>query len=180
MSLHDFCQCLQGRMARNGSGREHQLHCWGEKGFVFSLKTCKKILPSLLLRSRPPRRGRQAHSSFLKWILFLSPFACICMAFRVFATYRHTCFKIMFWDASVTSSRKMQINVDFWYYQLHQSKRAEARTLLEFDKSVYLNDFPRGLGKNTSCSFPIAEELQLFLMELHAYATCQPHPQAAL
>lgn len=54
----------------------------------------------------------------------------------------------MCWDASVTSSRKMQINVDFCYYQLHQSKQAERRTLLEFDKNVYLNDFPRGLGEN--------------------------------
>lgn len=67
--------------------------------------------------------------------------------FHVFATYRHVHFKIMFWDASVTSSRKMQIDVDFSYYQLHQSKQAEAGTLLEFDKSVYLNDFPGGLRK---------------------------------
>lgn len=99
------------------------------------------------------------------------------MTFLVFATYRHMHFKIMFWDASVTSSRKMQINVDFCYYQLHQSKQAEARTLLEFDKSVYLNDFPRGLGKNSSRSFPIVVEHQLFLVELPVDTTCQPHPQ---
>lgn len=47
----------------------------------------------------------------------------------------------------------MQINVDFHYYQLHQSKQAEATTLLEFDKSVYLNDFPRGRGGGNSSLF---------------------------
>jgi hypothetical protein len=41
----------------------------------------------------------------------------------------------------------MQINVDFCYYQLHQNKQAKARALLEFDKSVDLNDFPRELGE---------------------------------
>lgn len=34
-------------------------------------------------------------------------------------------------------AEKMQINVDFCYYQLHQSKQAAAGPLLDFDKSAY-------------------------------------------
>lgn len=30
-------------------------------------------------------------------------------------------------------AEKMQINLDFWYYQLHQSKQAAAGPLLDFD-----------------------------------------------
>ena len=85
----------------------------------------------------------------------------------------------MFWDASVTFSRKMQINVDFCYYQLHQSKQTEAGTLLEFDKSIYLNDFPRGLGKTHLIAFPIIDDHELLHVELPAFTTCQPHPQAS-
>lgn len=108
-------------------------------------------------RSRTPRKEEQAHSSFLKWTPPLNSPACICVTFHVFATYRHLHLKMLFWDASVTFSRKMQINVDFCYYQLHQNKQTEAGTLLEFDKSMYLNAFPRGLGKTHLIAFPITD-----------------------
>lgn len=103
------------------------------------------MLPYVLPSSKTKRDA--SSQLILEMILFLNFPAHICMTFHVFATYRHMHLKMMFWDASVTSSRKMQTNVNFCYYQLHQSKQAKARTILEFDKSVYLNDFPRGLGK---------------------------------
>ena len=150
---------LGERIVRNGS-EEISYNCWEE------------ILPMciythfLMLFSRSGHQEEERKLTAHSWNeshfwVFLPAFMWHCIFLPL---YRHLHLKMMFWDASVTSSRKMQINVDFCYYQLHQSKQAEAGTLLEFDKLYIWMISPRGLGKIHLVPFPIIDEHQL----LHA------------
>lgn len=41
---------------------------------------------------------------------------------------------------------------------------------------VYLNDFPRGLGKAHLVPFPVTDESQLLHADLPAYTTLKPPP----
>lgn len=71
----------------------------------------------------------------------------------------------------------MQINVDFCYYQLHQSKQAAAEPLLDFDKSAYwmislrdsveLISFHFLLYPNINCF--VQEHLHTVLFDLFIY-----------
>ena len=130
----------------------------------------------VVFQIRTPRRGEQAHSSLLKWIPLLNSPACIYVTSYIFATYRHLHLKTMFWDASVTSSRKMQINVDFCYYQLHQSKQAEAGTLLEFDKWYIWMISPEDWGKHILFHFLLQMSLSCFMQIYLHIPLSNPHP----
>lgn len=160
---------LGERIVRNGS-EETLVTLLGRNTSHVYLHT----LPYVVFQVRTPRRGEQAHSwNESHFWVFLPAFMWHCIFLPL---YRHLHLKMMFWDASVTSSRKMQINVDFCYYQLHQSKQAEAGTLLEFDKLYIWMISPRGLGKIHLVPFPIIDEHQLLHAELPAYTTLRPPP----
>lgn len=62
-------------------------------------------------------------------------------------------------------AEEMQINVDFCYYQLHQSKQAAARPLLDFDKSAYWMISLRDSVKLISFHFLLYNNINCFSQE---------------
>lgn len=62
-------------------------------------------------------------------------------------------------------AEKMQINLDFCYYQLHQNKQAAAGPLLDFDKSAYWMISLRDSVKLISFHFLLYNNINCFILE---------------
>lgn len=90
-------------------------------------------------------------------------------------------FKMMFWNVPLTSCRINANKCRFLLLSASSKHTAEARTLLEFDKCIYLNDFPRELGESWSSFISYWRESSIvFCVITCKHHLSAPHPNLQL